>query len=182
MENALALIEFNTVSSGIRALDRVVKSAEVELLAANPVCPGKYMIIFHGQLSSVKEATENAVKAEPEHVVDSMLLGNPSDSLLSALYGTTVESEGKSVGVIETYSGASAVLASDAAVKAANVSLAEIRLSRGMCGKSYALFNGSVADVEAAIETAKASVAENSALADFAVIANPDVKTREFLT
>lgn len=46
----------------------------------------------------------------------------------------------------------SIIVAADEAAKTAIVDLIELRIARGMCGKSYMLLTGEVAAVEAAIE------------------------------
>ena len=55
------------------------------------------------------------------------------------------------MGIIETVTAAVCIVASDAAVKAADVQLLEIRLANGLGGKSFVLMEGNVADVEAAV-------------------------------
>ena len=40
MSKAIGMIEFKTVSAGITAADAMVKTADVELLEAQTVCPG----------------------------------------------------------------------------------------------------------------------------------------------
>jgi microcompartment protein CcmL/EutN len=50
----------------------------------------------------------------------------------------------------------------------------EIRLARGMGGKSYILLTGDVAAVSAAIEHAAATIGESGMVLDSAVIPNPD--------
>jgi microcompartment protein CcmL/EutN len=49
-----------------------------------------------------------------------------------------------------------------------------------MCGKSYVMFTGGLAEVQAATEAAREAAAENGMLLDIAVIANPDEKMRRF--
>lgn len=50
-----------------------------------------------------------------------------------------------------------------------------------MCGKSYLMLTGDVAAVEAAIERAKAAVADEGMYLDSSVIAHPDAKIREVI-
>ncbi|MDD3140978.1 MAG: BMC domain-containing protein, partial [Lachnospiraceae bacterium] len=64
----------------------------------------------------------------------------------------------------------------DVAAKTAIVSLIELRIAKGMCGKSYMLITGEVSAVDAAIEKAKASVGEKGMFLDSSVIAHPDQK------
>ena len=66
----------------------------------------------------------------------------------------------------------------DEAAKTAIVDLVELRIARGMCGKSYMMLTGEVAAVEAAIERAKSVVAEDGMFLDSSVIAHPDAQIR----
>jgi microcompartment protein CcmL/EutN len=77
---------------------------------------------------------------------------------------------------METFSAASAIVAADAAAKCAQVELIELRLARGMCGKSYLMLTGSVASVTAAIERASQEASVHGMFLDSTVIPNPDKK------
>ena len=41
MSKAIGMIEFKTIATGITAADAMVKTADVELVEALAVCPGK---------------------------------------------------------------------------------------------------------------------------------------------
>ena len=56
MSHAIAMLEYTTVAAGMRAADEMVKTAEVELVDAQVVCPGKYISLIRGDLSAVKAA------------------------------------------------------------------------------------------------------------------------------
>lgn len=173
MNKAIGMVEYTTVSSGMQAADLIVKTASVEILEASTVCPGKYMVIFAGDLSAVNAATENCKTQFPARLIDSFVLGNPHEDVLPAICGATEVDRVEALGVFETYSAASAVVAADTAVKTSMVKLIEIRLARGMCGKSYVLVTGSVAAVNAAIERAKESIRDNGMYLDCAIIPRP---------
>ena len=83
------------------------------------------------------------------------------------------------LGVIETFDASQIIVAADNAVKTSDVKLIEIRLARGMCGKSYVILTGEVAAVQAAIERAKDVVQPSGMLLDTTVIARPDRKLIE---
>jgi len=68
----------------------------------------------------------------------------------------------RAVGVMETFSLASAIHAADIAVKAAAVDLIEVRLGRGLGGKSFLVVTGEVAAVEAAMRAAETGAGEES--------------------
>ncbi len=176
MKQAIGMIEYKTVSSGMLATDRMVKTAEVEVLEATTVCPGKYMVIISGDLSAVRAAVDAACEMYPDSLIDSFVLGNPHESIFSALYGSTEIGAPNALGVLETFTAAAAIVAADNAAKTAQVELVELRLARGMCGKSYLLLTGEIAAVEAAIRRAKAEAGENGMYLDSAIIPHPDEK------
>jgi len=176
MARAIGLVEYKTVSSGITAADILVKTADVELVQAETVCPGKYYALITGELSAVRSAIDAAKRALPDKLIDEFMLGNPHDGIYPAIYGTTTVENPRALGILETYSIASAIVAADTAAKTSDVKLLELRLARGMCGKSYLLLTGEVAAVSAAIEKAKAGAGENGMFLDSSVIAGPDMK------
>ena len=178
---AIAIVEFTTISAGIKAADTMAKTADIEIVESQPVCPGKYMTVIAGLLSAVNAAVEAAKAAHGERYISGFILGNPHESLLPAFYGTSQVEKIHALGVFETYDAASAVMAADTAVKTAHVDLIEIRLAKGMCGKSYATLTGEVAAVEAAIARAAQVAAEAGMLLDHCVIPNPDNKLTRFL-
>ena len=173
MKTALGMIEFKTVASGITAADRMLKTVEVEIVQANPVCPGKYIAAIAGELSSVKAAIDTAEAMAPDMLIDRFILGNPHESVQPAISGVNPVTQRGAIGVIETFTAASAVVAADTAAKTAVVDLIEVRLAKGMCGKSYVILTGSVSSVTAAVERAAQDM-DPANLLDTTVIAGPD--------
>ena len=62
---AIGLIEYKTVSSGMTATDILVKTADVNIIQAETVCPGKYFALIEGSVAAVKAAVDAAKKAIP---------------------------------------------------------------------------------------------------------------------
>lgn len=174
MGKALGMIEFKTVSAGVTAADSMVKTAHVELIEAQVVCPGKYIALIAGNLSAVDAAVETARTQYGEQLIDSFVLGNPHQGIFPAIYGTTHVEHISSLGVLETFDAASIIVAADVAAKTTEVELIELRIAKGMCGKSYVFLCGEVSAVEAAISRAKASVSGSGMFLDSTVIAHPD--------
>lgn len=174
MTSALGMIEFKTVSAGITAADQMVKTASVKLIEAEAVCPGKYIALIQGELSAVKAAVERAEATRPEEFIDSFVLGNPDESIFPAIYGSAHVENVSALGILETYDASQIIVAADVAAKTAIVQLIELRIAKGMCGKSYMLITGEVAACEAAIERAKAAAGDKGMFLDSSVIANPD--------
>ncbi|WP_099469865.1 BMC domain-containing protein [Konateibacter massiliensis] len=173
MNKAIGMVEYKTVSTGMKAADMLVKTANVELLQAQTVCPGKFIILFSGDLSAIKASVNAVETAYPEALIDKFVLGNPHESIFKALSCTAEIDTVSALGVIETFTAASAIVAADHAAKTAQVDLFEIRLCRGMCGKSYVLLTGSVAAVTESVESSIALIREEGMLLDYAVIPSP---------
>ena len=172
------MIEFKSVAAGMTATDIMVKTSEVDIVEAQTVCPGKYIAIITGDLSAVKASVDTAMDMGGENGIDSFVLGNPDESIFPAILGTTnvTADDVNALGVIETFDAAQIIVAADNAVKTSNVRLIEIRLARGMCGKSYVTLTGEVAAVKAAVDRAKEVVSRSGMLLDTTVIARPDRK------
>jgi len=177
MSKAIGMAEYQTVSAGIRAADLMVKTADVEIIEAQVVCPGKYIVLISGELSAVRASVDAAKTMYENKLVDSFVLGNPDDSIFPAIYGTTAVEHISSLGILETFDAAAIIVAADVAAKTADVSLIELRIAKGMCGKSYMLITGEVSAVQASIDTVKERLKETSMYLDSSVIANPDKET-----
>lgn len=171
---ALGMVEYQTVSAGITAADLMVKTAAIEILQSSVVCPGKYITLIRGELSAVRAAIDAATQQLGERLSDSFVLGNPHEDIFPAIYGGAPVESARSLGVLETFSAPAIIVAADVAAKTGDVSLIELRIARGMCGKSYLLLTGEIAAVSAAIESAKRAVGENGMFLDSSVIPNPD--------
>ena len=178
MAKAIGMIEFKTVSAGVTAADQMVKTADVELIEGQVVCPGKYIALIAGDLSAVRSAVDAAQSLHEEQFIDSFVLGNPHESIFPAIYGTTQVENISALGILETFDASSIIVAADEAAKTAIVDLIELRIAKGMCGKSYVILTGSVSSVTAAIDRAKAGV-EDGLLLDTSVIAGPDERLWE---
>lgn len=174
MAKAIGMIEFKTVSAGVTVADTMVKTASVELIEAQVVCPGKYIALISGDLSAVRSAVDAAKNQNEEQFIDSFVLGNPHESIFPAIYGTTHVEDISALGILETFNAASIIVAADEAAKTAIVNLIELRIAKGMCGKSYLYLTGEVAAVEAAIARAKSVAASEGMYLDSSVIAHPD--------
>lgn len=152
MRPALALLEFDSVATGIAAGDAMVKRAPLETLFAGTVQPGKYLVLVGGQVADVEEAVDAGRGAGGGALLDVVVLPDVHPQVVAAVGGARRTSEGEALGVIETRTVAAVIEAADAGVKGADVTLLELRLADGLGGKGYVLFGGPVAEVEAAVE------------------------------
>ncbi len=163
MIRTLGLIELNSIARGYEVADTMLKAAEVELLKAHTICPGKLITMVSGDVGAVKESVQAGVEAGCENVVDQLVLPNLSTQIIPAITGCTMVVLEDSVGVMEFFSVASAVVAADKALKAANVSLVDLRLGFAIGGKAYVILTGDVSAITAAVD-AGARVGEESGM------------------
>jgi len=173
LKRAIGLIELRSIARGMLTTDAILKAADVELLRAHVVCPGKYIILIAGTISHVSSAINAGQTIAPEVVVDHFILPNVHPSVFPALTATTEIEEVKSVGIIETFTLASAIVAADTAVKAAPVQLMEIRLPFAMGGKAFALVTGEVSSVRNAVQSAVNQLKDEGVIESFVVIPSP---------
>ena len=179
MSKAIGMVEYKTVSAGVVAADAMVKTSDISIIEAQTVCPGKYIVIITGDLSAVDAAVNSARVQHEEHLISSLILGNPHESIFPAIYGAAQIEEVSALGILESDYAATMIVAADEAAKTALVDLIELRLARGMCGKSYMFLSGEIAAVEAAIARAKNTVAKEGMYLDSSVIAHPDEQIRK---
>jgi microcompartment protein CcmL/EutN len=161
---ALACIELSSIARGYRTCDEMAKRAEIRVLQAITVCPGKFNIVVGGQVDEVRLAFARGLETGGPAVVDQLILPNAHEQLIPAIEATAVVGEVGAVGVVETFAVASAIIGADAACKKAAVHLIELRLARGIGGKAFFTLTGDLADVEAAIEAAETIIGESSGM------------------
>jgi microcompartment protein CcmL/EutN len=167
---AIGLLELGSIAAGIVAGDAMVKASPVSALHAGTVHPGRYLVLVGGDTAAVEVALEAAPSTA---IVDSLFLADVHPDVVDALAATGPADPmpGVALGIVETSTSAAAIVAADAGVKAAAVRLLALRLADDLGGKAYCLFGGDVADVEAAVDTARERIAGGGRLVASEVIA-----------
>jgi len=156
---ALALIELGSIARGYQVADAMVKKAPVALLDCRPVSPGKLLILVAGDVASVDEAFRRGLEIAADRVVDKLFLPQAHDMIAPAVRGEATAAGGvDSLAIIETTTVAAAILAADAAAKAAAVRIIEMQLARGIGGKAFFTLSGDLAEIEAAVEAATGAI------------------------
>jgi len=152
----LALIELDSIAAGYRCIDLMVKKAPITIIEANLIEPGRFLILFSGDLACVEESYEEAIFYNPDPV-GKTLIPTVHDQLMAGLQGMTKISkeEYDTLGVLETSSISDALLCCDRVLKEAYVDLVGIRVHGGLGGRGYFVVSGAQHDVEAALETAE---------------------------
>ena len=161
-EPALGLLEFDSIAAGIAAGDAMAKRAPIAVLHAGTVHPGRYLVLVGGAVADVEEALEAGRASGVGALVDLVFLPHVHRDVSAAIAGVRRQGTGEALGVIETPTVASIIDAADAGMKGARVRLLELRLADGLGGKGYLLFDGPVAEVEAAVELGTARIASKA--------------------
>ncbi len=154
---ALALLEFSSIAAGIEAGDAMVKRAPVSTIQSGTVQPGYYLVLVAGDVASVEEAVAAGRETGQAALRDTLFLPNVHPDVVAALGGQRQMAAEDALGIIETQTVASAILAADAGVKGAEVTLLQLRLADGLGGKGLVFFHGLVADVATAVSLSAAT-------------------------
>ncbi len=172
-DNAIGIVETSSIAKGYFACDAMLKAAEVDLVLARSICPGKYMILVKGETDAVSASVSAGMEAGDESVVDTFLIPNVHDQIFPALKAVNPVGKVEALGIIETFSVASLIEAADSAVKAANVELIELRLAMAIGGKGFCILTGEVAAVNAAVDAGANIASRKGLLVNKIVIPHP---------
>ena len=168
---AVGMIEFNSIAGGIEGADYMVKSAEVEPFMMKTICPGKFVVAVHGEVAAVQSSVDAGLEYGKDAVIDHFVIPNISMDVINAIACAMTDYRGgAALGVIETFSAASCIVAADAAAKAAEVDVLDVRLAMGLGGKAFCLLSGDVGAVEQAVAAGGEKVAEEGLLVRKVVI------------
>lgn len=178
---SIGLLELKSIPIGVQAADEMLKAADVELLVANPICPGKYVIIISGQVGAVKSAMKVGEHVSDTAMICAHIINNVHESVAPALVGTADMENIVSLGMLETMSALTVVRAADIAAKASNVRLLDVRVARGLGGKGYLMLTGEISSVKSAIKSCVNELCEFGDITSTCVIASPHKKLLEKL-
>jgi microcompartment protein CcmL/EutN len=160
---------------GHQVQDEMLKAAQVELLLARTICSGKYLVAVAGSVSNVKSSVEAGAHAAEDGIIDQVLIPNVHPTVFPAISGQ-VELKAEDVqalGIVETFSAASAVMAADAAVKAGSVKLFRVHLAMAIGGKGFVMMTGDVSGCRAAVAAGAEAAADHGLLVNRIVIPGP---------
>lgn len=169
----IGILECSSIAKGVEAADAILKAAEVSLLYAKPVCPGKYTVLVYGDVAAVQAALEAGERTADSFLVDSVVIPRVHPQVVQAINLSAEPPEQNAVGVMEFFSVTAAVYAADAAAKAAEVTLLDVRLGVGIGGKSFAVVTGDVSAVEEAVQCGMAEGERRGLAVSSAVIPHP---------
>jgi len=171
--NAIGLLELTSIAKGIEATDLMLKAADVELLVSRSICSGKYMVLVRGDVAACDSSVAAGEAVGRECVADRIVIPNLHDEVFPAIAQASPIEQVEALGVLEGFNVASLIEAADAAVKAAEVHLLEIRIAMALGGKAFAVLTGHVSAVTAAVQAGKMVLGERGLLTNWAVIPSP---------
>lgn len=170
---AIGIIESSSVASGFLIGDTMIKAANTELLLLRTICSGKFIALVGGEVAAVKSSVEAGIEAAANTLIDSFVIPNVHEAVFKAIKGACDPSKPGALGIVEAFSVASLIEGADAAVKAANVELVEIRLAMALGGKAYCTMSGTVSNVREAVDAAVKIIGEKGLLVNAVVIPSP---------
>lgn len=171
--NAIGLIELSSISIGYLVTDIMLKTASVELILSRTVCPGKFICLVWGDIASVEASVSAGINKGQGYIVNDLVIPNLHSQIYPAITATNKIDSTDALGVIETFDIVSSILAADASVKAADVTLCELRIAMAIGGKAFYTLTGSIAAVEAAIEVGLDVLKEKGLVVNYVIIPRP---------
>lgn len=171
----IGLLELASIARGVEAADAILWEARVELLFASPVQPGKYLMLFTGSVQDVGSSLRRGKEIAGPDLVDELFIQQVHEQVEDALRrrGGHIDGELDAIGVVETSTVASAIVAADLALKTATVDLFDLRIANGLDGKSFLAVIGPVSDVRSSVTAAAKSAESRQKLLRSVVIPRP---------
>lgn len=171
--NSIGLIELSSIATGFQVADKMLKTASVELLLSRTICSGKFIVLVGGEVAEVTSSVENGIVIGDAAIIDSFIIPNVHPQVFDAIKAITKVEKLEALGIIEAFSVSSLIEAADAAVKAARVTLIELRLAMALGGKAFVTLTGEVEAVTAAVEVGALVVSNRGLLVNAVVIPAP---------
>jgi len=169
----VGLLETASVAIGLQTADAVLWQSPVEMLFCEPVSPGRFAMIFTGEVEEVASSLRRGAEVAAVELVDEVFIPNLEPTVLDALRGRFREATLDALGILETSTIASVVLAADAACKSAVVAPVELRLANGLGGKAFVTLVGEVGDVRVALAVGAEAASRRGHLVREVLIAGP---------
>jgi microcompartment protein CcmL/EutN len=170
----IAVIEFKSISKGIAVTDEMLKSAEVNLVLASTLCPGKYLTVLEGEVSAVENAVRTADRLGGRHVFSSEVISGINSEVIRAIGGKLASAPLGSMGIIEGLQMSNLISSADRSVDSADVVFLDFRLGKGCGAVSFFVITGILSSVEEAVENAISYLGSCGSLIAYKIINNPD--------
>ncbi len=173
--------EFKSVSRGIMVTDSMVKSAEVNIVQASSLCPGKYLTILEGEISALASAGRTAEELGGRHLFSSFTVSGIDQRIIEAIGGDLAEVSGDAIGIIEGPHMADLINSSDIAADSAEIDFLEYRLARGCGVNSFFIITGVLSAVDEAAVNASRFLGERGSLIAYRILPAPDRQVMKWM-
>ena len=84
---AIGVVETLSIPMGVLAGDQMVKTAQVELVTAQTVCAGKYIVVVSGEVAAVRSSVSAGIENAGSTLVDSRVIPNVDERVVAAMAG-----------------------------------------------------------------------------------------------
>ena len=175
-ESNLAVVEFKSIARGIFTTDAMLKAANVNLVLATTLCPGKYLTIVEGETSAVESSLKIADEIGGMHVFSSEVINAISIKVIDAINGKLLSTPGGAIAIIESMQMANLINSADEVVDAVQIEFVDFRLSRGCGVNGFYIFSGELSSVREGAKAASQYLMEMGALLASRVISGPDIE------
>lgn len=177
VNKSIGAIEFRSISKGIEISNEMVKRADVDVIYAKSICPGKFIIIISGDASEVNEVVSYGLNFDKKYIVDSFILNRIHDDILNGLKSKykSKDIEGLAIGIMETNKVCSGLEALDKALKSGDVNLVKLQLAFAIGGKLVYMVSGTLSSVEHSINTAIEEI-ESKYIVATSIIPSPEIE------
>lgn len=178
---AIGILEIASIARGVVVADAALKRARAMVFASRPVSTGKHLVLMRGTVADVQESMMAAREAAGDRLIDHLELAWLSDAIWPLIEGAALgpgeyfdwatDPNAEAIAIVETKTVCSAIAAGDAALKATDVVIRDVRLAVGIGGHAFFTLSGPLHAIEGAIESAHA-VAEPHVI-NIEIIAQP---------
>ena len=107
----IGFLELNSIAKGMEVADCVLKTAEVKLVFSRAGCPGKYYLLFTGEVAAVQESIDAGCRLGGQFVVDHCVIPRVHPQVISAIHSATMLDNMRAIGVMEFFSVTASVYA-----------------------------------------------------------------------
>lgn len=178
----LAALESRSIARGLRAVDEIAKESPVEVLRAQATSPGKFLILFTGEVDETERALAAGRSALGDERLDEVLLPAAHPDVARGLVGRLAprslagagDGDFPALGIIETYTAPSLLGAIDTILKTGETELLRLHLLVGIGGKATAVVGGDVESVRVGLEAGADFARDRETLAESILIPRPD--------
>ena len=177
---ALGVLEGHSLARGLKALDVCIKKAHLLNPSIRFVSPGKFVLWMGGTVGDVEESFQDGLQALGDNATGQVKIFDPHPNLVKALsalensegvYQELKKLKDTSIGLFEWTDICGAIQGVDAILKGMQISLRYLRFAKGIGGKTMTLFDGDLAEVQAAQDYLQVNAPK---MIEGQIIARPD--------